>query len=97
MRINISAIARESGVSRTTVNKILSNKRGSVADSTLERVADAMTTLYAPVTADDLRVGLGVSSNPLLMSIRQQRRVRRCARELSGFVNNLYDLLSLSD
>jgi transcriptional regulator with XRE-family HTH domain len=96
VRINISAIARESGVSRTTVNKILSNKRGPISESTLERVADAMTTLYAPVTADDLRVGLGVSSNPLLMSIRQQRRVRRCAQELSGFVNNLYDLLSHS-
>lgn len=97
MKYSVPAIAREAGVTHRIVYDVLGSKKIAVRHSTLVRIADAITRLYHPVTADDLRVGVGVSSNPFLMGIRQRRKGRRCAEELSGFTSNLYYLLSLSD
>jgi DNA-binding LacI/PurR family transcriptional regulator len=94
MKYSVIQIAKESGVTRRIVYDVLGPKKIPVSHQTLSKIANAITKLYYPVTADDLRVGVGVSSNPFLRGIRQQRRDRRCAEELSGLINNLYDLLS---
>lgn len=93
MRYNMEEIARVAGLSSRSVRGVLGIKPYSASREVLEKISSAITKLYYPVTADDLRVGVGVSSNPFLVGIRQQRRSRRCALELKSFVNGLYNHL----
>lgn len=90
----INAIATEAGLSRRSVEGALSCSGRRTSNSALLRISSAITKLYYPVTPEDLRVGVGVSSNPFLASIYQRRRIRRDASQVLSFKDGLDHLLS---
>ena len=95
MKATLSTIAATAGLSRHTVASVLDLKPHKASSDTLSRISSAISKLYYPVTVDDLRAGVGISSNPFLVSIRERRRIRRDAVKISSLKSGLEHLLSL--
>lgn len=94
MKISISLIAKKAGLHRNTVRAAIYSPKRRTSYRTLVKTAEAISELYFPVTANELAVGVGVSSNPHLRCLDSQRRVSKSSEFVKMLHNNALNLLS---